>query len=356
MPQKPDSFETISCPGCGGETHHLWGIARDFLLGGEERWPYVECDSCGLVYLNPRPRDMGPYYPEGDYWAGKGHSLERWKPHASRLLELALSEGDWVYQEVWQALEQLAPEKGRSLDVGAGLGVFQACCRHRGWEARGIEPVAGPAAFGREIFGLEVEKTFLLDANLPENGFDFVSFTGVLEHVPNPRENLLETWRILKPGGLALIVVPNLRSLSSRLFGEYWYAFDAPRHLIQFTPTTLANILRDVGLPPVYSLHCSLAHDSYSAKESFRYWYRTHLDRLRERPPFQVVKPYTNGELPTGRDEPPLTDTEVNNLFQPVESPLQGFLWKAARPFSKLAGILGKGDTVSIFARKPTNG
>jgi hypothetical protein len=53
--------------------------------------------------------------------------------------------------------------------------------------------------------------------------------------------------RILKPGGLAIIRVPNLSTWDARLFGRYWVGLDAPRHLYVFSTKTLTALLDKTG-------------------------------------------------------------------------------------------------------------
>jgi predicted SAM-dependent methyltransferase len=65
--------------------------------------------------------------------------------------------------------------------------------------------------------------------------------------MPNPREVLEEIHRILRPDGLLLIAVPNIKSYAAQRFKDLWYALDAPRHLIHFSPETLSYLLNETG-------------------------------------------------------------------------------------------------------------
>lgn len=63
-----------------------------------------------------------------------------------------------------------------------------------------------------------------LDLPLRDGSVDRVLVVHALEAVDNPAEMLAEVWRVLSPGGRALIVAPNRRSLWARVdntpFGE----------------------------------------------------------------------------------------------------------------------------------------
>lgn len=46
---------------------------------------------------------------------------------------------------------------------------------------------------------------------VPDDGFDFVLSGHVIEHLPNPIGAIRETMRVLKPGGIFLLAVPDMR-------------------------------------------------------------------------------------------------------------------------------------------------
>ena len=54
--------------------------------------------------------------------------------------------------------------------------------------------------------------------------------------------------RLLKPGGLCVIGVPNSASFFARLFKDKWYHLDCPRHLCLWSPATMKRLLADRGL------------------------------------------------------------------------------------------------------------
>lgn len=52
------------------------------------------------------------------------------------------------------------------------------------------------------------EKMDIQDIKYPDNTFNFIYCSHVLEHVPNDQKAIKELYRVLKPGGTALIMVP----------------------------------------------------------------------------------------------------------------------------------------------------
>src|SRR2546429_4465682 len=68
-----------------------------------------------------------------------------------------------------------------------------------------------------------------------------------LEHVPGPMANLGRVLRLLRPGGLLAISVPNFDSWERRRFGSAWFHLDLPRHRTHFTPHSLRLALTKSG-------------------------------------------------------------------------------------------------------------
>ncbi len=56
---------------------------------------------------------------------------------------------------------------------------------------------------------------------------------------------------MLKPGGVAIIKVPNFASVNRRVMGSRWCGFRFPGHVNHFTPASLSTMVADAGLTPV---------------------------------------------------------------------------------------------------------
>lgn len=233
-------LETIPCNLCGADDTDLLfrGYDRLHHLPGEFRM--VRCRRCGLIYLNPRPRPehMGQYYPE-DYPSHvidtqpMRNPLARWEARhsqAKRLKAVATFQSP-----------------GRLLDVGCAKGVFLSFAREQGWDVQGVEVSDRVAAFCRDELGLKVASGDLLDVSFPSDSFDVVTLWSVFEHLHDPKATLFEIRRILRPGGLLVLAVPNAESFDARLFGPAWVGYDMPRHLYITPRDVLQRMLADTG-------------------------------------------------------------------------------------------------------------
>jgi SAM-dependent methyltransferase len=63
-----------------------------------------------------------------------------------------------------------------------------------------------------------------------------------LEHIQNPTRVIKKIYRILKPGGIVIVAVPNFDSFMCKFFGKYWFHWDIPRHIFHYNEKVLKGI------------------------------------------------------------------------------------------------------------------
>ena len=155
------------------------------------------------------------------------------------------------------ALETAAGRAGRRLlEVGSGEGWLLAAAEGAGYEVRGLDFAdAGlkrfhPALLDRVAIGDAFEN---LDKEI-ENGarYDAVVLEHVLEHVLDPEALVGRLPRLIAPGGLVAVTVPNDFSPLQRLARErglidrdFWVA--PPQHLNYFDAAALTRFLTRLG-------------------------------------------------------------------------------------------------------------
>lgn len=216
----------VGCALCGADRSVYERTLEGFTL---ER-----CRRCGFVFTNPRssPDTLADLYSERD--------AAELIPYYARVASPAVIAG---YQRRLRLLTRWLPGRGRLLDFGCGAGYFveQAACQ--GWESHGTDlgAWAEEAAARREV--RNIRAGYLRDLNFPDCYFDVVHSSQVLEHLENPLEDLAEIRRILRPGGLLYVDVPNYRTLTILLGKDDFYQNTPPQHLNYFTPGTLARLL-----------------------------------------------------------------------------------------------------------------
>jgi len=142
--------------------------------------------------------------------------------------------------------------RGRVLDVGCSTGafLFQLLTHFPGaYEVFGSD-VAGPALDYAEKKGVRVTRGSFLGLDFGQSRFNAITFWAVMEHLASPLDFLIKASRILEPGGICFVLVPNLQSLAVRLLGaKYRYVF--PQHVNYFTGTTLKRFVANVPELPI---------------------------------------------------------------------------------------------------------
>lgn len=82
----------------------------------------------------------------------------------------------------------------------------------------------------------------------PEEYFDLVIFSEVIEHLPNPSGALAEVWRVLKHGGRMVISTPSAMHHLEKIGELYEH-----QHLQLFSPGSLQDIVTAAGFEVVNS-------------------------------------------------------------------------------------------------------
>lgn len=207
----------------------------------------VRCRRCALVFVaNPPGADAveGFYTAEADYH--------------SELLDPGGAAFRHMRGIARQHLRHLARSTGTAqglklLDVGCSSGLFLDEARMAGFDVHGAELSPQTSRFARNHFGLDVQTGDWRDAGYEDGSFDVVTLFDVIEHLPDPKAELRDILRLLRPGGLLLQSTPNIDGLFPRLSYlvadalDYWPHPEPPHHLYQFSTGTLSALTEAAG-------------------------------------------------------------------------------------------------------------
>jgi 2-polyprenyl-3-methyl-5-hydroxy-6-metoxy-1,4-benzoquinol methylase len=200
----------------------------------------VTCDSCRLIYTNPRPaaHEAGPYYHASAYisHSDTNEGIVNKLYHAVRKFTLQ-SKTNWIESE----------KKGTKelLDVGCGNGHFLAAAKEKGWNINGVELDPETAARAANLTGLTIAPS--LKEIDPAKEFQVITLWHVLEHVYELDEYFQFFKSRLAKDGKLLFALPNPASFDATYFKQYWAAYDVPRHIYHFTPATIAALAEKYG-------------------------------------------------------------------------------------------------------------
>jgi 2-polyprenyl-3-methyl-5-hydroxy-6-metoxy-1,4-benzoquinol methylase len=123
---------------------------------------------------------------------------------------------DWYVEQIGgveaiaDTLVQTGMRNGvRMLDVGCGYGFALDVARYLfEWEGVGLDPSIA-AARGKRDLELDIRPGTLDDAFEPDERFDVIFSSEVIEHIPDPRQFLGAVHRRLAPDGVLVLTTPD---------------------------------------------------------------------------------------------------------------------------------------------------
>lgn len=282
-----------NCPLCSRPGRVLHENLRDRHWGAPGVWAFRTCGSCGHVWLDPSPLpgDIGKlytsYFTHGtdrpnpfvgqDLWS----KCRRGVMAASGYPDVARDDGERLLgilarrippvreecEEFTHSLE--GPPRGNLLDAGCGDGFYLRTMHTLGWNVQGLEPDGKAVAIARER-GFDVVESTLEEATLPEDAFEVITMSHVIEHVLDPIRNLSKARRLLRPNGTLLVNTPNAASWGHSMFGASWLHLDPPRHCHLFTVKNLVACANRAGLSVVRWTTTGRGHLVFDASRSIR--------------------------------------------------------------------------------------
>ncbi len=164
--------------------------------------------------------------------------------------------GDYYSNVRTEMLKYLPSEATKIIDVGCGNGAFGKVLKEKGnTEVWGIELMPDEAAQAdkslHKVFAGPVEEN--LD-KLPLEYFDVAYFNDVLEHLADHYEVLKKIKSNLKPGGVVISSIPNIRyhnALIKLLIKKDWeyeeFGVMDHTHLRFFTGKSIRRMYEDLG-------------------------------------------------------------------------------------------------------------
>lgn len=268
-------YEMGGCPACGSETAHEIASADDVRAEMEAVWTFhtrrlrpdtpspqlsdrvvfsqrpplriVRCVACGTVYRNPRER---------------AHTLE--DTYADEVLRAEVVQRLFASQRTAYAaqahrLTALAGRPGRGLEVGSYVGGFLAAAKELGWDFHGLDVNESAVAHARDR-GLDAAVGAIESMDGSDERYDAVAIWNCLDQLAQPRMAVATAARLLRPGGLLALRVPNgafYARLRRRLTGHgaalarallAWNNLLAFPYRTGFTPSSLSRMLHAHGL------------------------------------------------------------------------------------------------------------
>ena len=184
-----------TCPVCDSTHFQQVLSVKDFTVS-EEIFSIMECATCSLRFTQdvPAKNSMSAYYASEDYISHTDTSKGLINKMYKNVRQITIKQkAAWV--QTYSKKKQ-----GKLLEIGSGTGAFAIVLWH------------------------------------------------VLEHVHDLHDYMKRFRELLKPDGVLIIAVPNYTSKDAKIYGEYWAAYDVPRHLYHFSPVAMKKLVEKYGL------------------------------------------------------------------------------------------------------------
>jgi SAM-dependent methyltransferase len=193
----------------------------------------VVCTDCGAGYADKIP----PQSVFDEYY----RDLSKYDYEFRGGRDCVASEGRFL--EVAQDIEPFIPSKDcRILEIGCGAGHLLKVLRERGFEnVQGSDPSPACARAAQGI-GVQSAAETVFSATVPEERYDFLILTGVMEHIRDLDGTVDQFHRLLKDGGRVYLEVPDGSRLEPSLdapFQEF-----SVEHINFLSPCSMSNLMQ----------------------------------------------------------------------------------------------------------------
>jgi SAM-dependent methyltransferase len=229
-----------SCPVCATKEHAPVVSFPELV--------FVRCRGCDVIYKSEQVPGLGAGYETEYFQAGNSKYFRRWEHRVAKCRRQV------------EACLALAPRAKNLLDVGCSAGYMIAAASSLNLDAVGLDYSAYVVEMCNKR-GLKAVHGSLTNLPFGDQSFDIVSLKAVLEHVPDPMAGLREAARVLAPGGVIFVVVPD---------GDYFKNTWVPRTGRNFRPDARGWQHHIYFRSPSFALACArtglrVAHEGRGA-------------------------------------------------------------------------------------------
>ena len=262
--------ERKKCVVCGSEHSTKVLDCPDFLISNDP-FPIYKCDNCSFEWTGKVPveEEVYKYYKSDAYISHSNSSKGLFNKVYQTVRVYALSKKAAL-------VARLIGRSGKVLDYGAGTGHFAALLDKEGYDVTGLEIDPDAREIALKEVGFQLEDISKLNS-IDDDSLDAVTMWHVLEHVYHLQEYLHNVTSKIKKGGKYVIAVPNHTSYDAKYYGKNWAAYDVPRHLYHFSPTSISNLLEKYNfemesvLPMVFdSYYVSMLSEELQGKNKWK--------------------------------------------------------------------------------------
>jgi len=243
------------CIICGNNNFiYLFSDPDKYVHSTDKRFSIYKCLNCDLISIDPKinESEFDLYYPE------------KYIPYSSEYKKISffqlyfkktknLFSNIFKIDKIKAELDYFKDLEKKYLDFGCGSGrhLNHIKDQYPKWELYGHDK-------SQHVKNNFKDKNinFIDDLeSMPDDFFDFINLTSVIEHLIYPSETIYLLRRKLKKDGMIIIKTPNWNSLGRVLFRNNWVHYDIPRHIYVFSSKNLKKFLNNRNFIIVRTLY-----------------------------------------------------------------------------------------------------
>lgn len=194
----------------------------------------LHCTNCGHFFTNPTfsKADLDDIY------------ANKYSYDAHSLIESEKKMRAKKYADYIAALDGVSS----ALEVGCMHGLLLTELQKNGLRVSGVELDKNAVEYCKKQ-GLDVTQSSI-EQHLSKAGKrhdDVIIMSHVIEHIANPKAQLVELRKRMANGGRLVLITPNSKAPTRKLFGRYWGYWQVPVHINHFNLDSMQYLLKDAG-------------------------------------------------------------------------------------------------------------
>ena len=222
-------MQAVKCYYCDSDDNKLYDSENGFNL--------VQCNICGLLYVNPRPKDQ------------KINESSKIGEHkGTRTIKVTGSFDKWKIKKYIGILDDFFTKESilvrpEWLDIGCGHGEFLFALKKYSngrFIIKGVEPNIDKQNSAKSK-NLDVGN---FDLDNHNHKYDIISFLNVYSHLPDPPKTLASWKNLLKPEGLLFMETGDIAPYEETGIPK---PYNLPDHLSFASEKIVVDILQDCG-------------------------------------------------------------------------------------------------------------
>lgn len=191
------------------------------------------CDSCSLIQKDSTPLMQENYFSEFC-----SHSISNGEEQVKFINGIAIPRSELVVTKI----KEYIPAKGKVLDIGTGNGSFLKAYKKffKNWNLHAQDIQSNSKEDILKI--VPEENIYIKEISKIDQGFDMLSIIGVLGHIPNLKQFLLDLTKLQNKNGKIIIQTPDLQKSFFDVVVVDHITYFSKAHLLKIMSKYFKNI------------------------------------------------------------------------------------------------------------------